>query len=105
MVTESARRPVTATVLLDNVIAAAPLPRQLLTTPSEVPSQAASGKRWPAHLSRLRIALTDEIACYIDDVRPLRNQLVHNERVVCLVPATDRQQTLVHMKKTDLLHH
>ena len=63
-------------------------------------SKAAADKL-PDSARRLRKALTEQVAWYVDDVRILRNNFVHHHRVAHLFPGAGSEKTDVTIKKLE----
>jgi hypothetical protein len=64
-------------------------------------AKAASIHEWPIKLTHLKAALTDRIDWYTNDVRIKRNQFVHNQREVSLLPDPESEKTIVEVCKFD----
>jgi hypothetical protein len=62
-------------------------------------SQIASRSGWDAPATKFKDVLTIGANWYLNHIRVLRNQLVHNERVATLLPAIGSLRTIVEIKK------
>ncbi len=64
-------------------------------------SRSAASGELPCFAAHLREALTERVEWYKTDVRVLRNQFVHNDRVAHLFPEAGSEHTIVSIKKLE----
>lgn len=63
--------------------------------------KAVANKDWPTELLQLKSALTTRIKWYMDDIRIMRNQFIHNQREVTLISVPESKQIVVELEKLD----